>query len=245
MLWYLWRKIVVVSVERGRGLTVDECVALCNAPRKLPVNASRFQLWKHLRDEILIRLTYGTFARISELLRVDVPDVDFKYCSIRIRHPKGKAIFKVVDGKRKHIETVSQERNVYFDDFSRDLLIRYLEGRKKGPLVVSSRGKRLSSREAERVVDCYARSVGIQKVIGHTKNGREIRLVTCKALREAGERHTDVNGADRDATARIAGHTVRTKETYYKRGNFEEDRKIVRRHHPLMREEETTGWTGN
>ena len=106
----------MVGIERGRGLTVDECVALCNAPRKLTV---------------------------------------------------------------KHIETVSQERNVYFDDFTRDLLIRYLEGRKKGPLVVSSRVKRLSSREAERVVDYYARSVDIQKVMGHTMNGREIRLVTC------------------------------------------------------------------
>ena len=235
----------MVNNQSYRGLTEDECVTLCNAPRRLPSNASRFQLWKHLRDEILIRLIYGTFARISELLGVDVPDVDFKYCSIRIKHPKGKAIFKIVDGRREHIETVSQERNVYYDDCTRDLLIRYLEGRKKGPPIVSSRGKRLSSREAERIVDHYARAIDIQKVIGHAKNGRENRLVTCKALREAGERHTDVDGADRDATARVAGHTVRTKELYYKRGNFEEDRRVVREHHPLMREKETTGWTGN
>lgn len=235
----------MVEIEIDRGLTLDECLALCKAPKKLPQDATGFQLWKHLRDEMLIRLIYGTFSRISELLGVDVPDVDFKYCSIRIKHPKGKAIFKIVDGKREHIETVSQERNVYYDDCTRDLLIRYLEGRRKGPLIVSSRGKRLSSREAERIVDHYARTIDIQEVIGYAKNGRENRLVTCKALREAGERHTDVNGADRDATARVAGHTVRTKELYYKRGNFEEDRRVVRRHHPLMREKETTEWKGN
>lgn len=235
----------MTNIETGRGLAVEECIALCNEPRKLPIKASKFQLWKHLRDEILIRLTYVTFARIGELLKVDMPDIDFKYCSIRLKHPKGKAIFKIVEGKRKHVETAYQERNVYFDDFTRDLLIRYLEGRKKGPLLISSRGKRLSSREAERIIGYYARAIGIQEVIGHTKNRREVRLVTCKALREAGERHADVNGADRDATARIAGHTVRTKETYYKKGNFEEDRKIVRRHHPLMKEEAAMEGAGN
>ncbi len=90
----------------------------------------------------------------------------------------------------------------------------------------------------------YAKKAGIQKVIGYTRNGREVRLVTCKALREAGERHTDVAGADRDATARIAGHTVTTKERHYKKGNFEEDRKIVRGHHPLMRDSEGPGRRG-
>lgn len=219
----------------NRGLTLEECLALCEAPRKLPVNASRFQLSKHLRDEILIRLAYGTFARIRELLKVDITDADFKYCSILIRHPKGKAVFKIVDGDREHVDTVHQERYVHFDEFTRDLIIRYLEGRKKGPLILSSHGKRMSTREAERIVDHYARTIRIQKVIGKTKNGREVQLVTCKALREAGERHTDINGGDRDTTARVAGHTVRTKEEYYKKGNFEEDREVIRKYHPLMR----------
>ncbi len=225
----------MINTVLGRGLTIDECIALCNEPRKLPINASKFQIWKHQRDELLIRLIYETFTRISELLNVDVSDIDFEQHAIKIRHPKSKAVFKVINGKRKHIDTISQPRWVFFSDYTRDYIIRYLKGRKKGALIINSRGKKLSTREAERIVDNYARMVGIQKIIGKTKNGREIRLVTCKALREAGERHTDVGGADRDATARIAGHTVRTKEKYYKKGNFEEDREIVRNHHPLMK----------
>jgi len=221
----------------GRGLTVDECLRLCKEPRRLPVNPTPFQLWKSLRDEVLIRLIYETWARISELLQVKVSDVDFEHCAIQITHPKGKAVFKMVDGKRKHVGTVYRKRWVFFGEESKNLLVRHLGRRGRGPLVANSRGKRLSTRQAERIVDLYARRAAIQQVIGHTKNGREVKMVTCKALREAGERHTDTAGGDRDATARIAGHTVRTKEKYYKKGNFEEDRRIVREHHPLMKEE--------
>jgi integrase len=233
-------KINTTTEIGHRGLTVDECLALCKAPRKLPMNASKFQIWKHQRDELLIRLIYETFARISELLKVDISDVDLEQHAIHIKHPKSKAVFRVVDGKRKHIDSISQPRWVFFSDYTRDFIIRYLDRRKKGSLIINNRGKRLSSRGAERIVDHYARSIYIQKIIGYSKNGREIRIITCKALRESGERHTDINGGDRDATARIAGHTVATKEKHYKLGNFEEDRAIVRNHHPSMKMKNNT-----
>ena len=220
-----------------RGLTVEECIAICRAPRRLPSNATKFQIWKAMRDELLVRSLYETWARIGETLRVDVRDIDFDNCSILIRHPKGRAVFRIEDGRRVHVDTVHQQRQVFFSDYTRDLMIRYLQRRKRGPLLANSRKKRLSTRQAERIVDSHAKAAGIQRIVGYTKKGREIRLVTCKALRESGERHTDIAGGDRDATARIAGHTVRTKEKYYKKGNFEEDRRIVREHHPLMKGE--------
>jgi integrase len=221
-------------ITGGRGLTIDECRALYNAPRKLPLKVTKFQILMLLRAEILIRLLYETWARINELLHVNIEDIDFNECAIHIKFPKGKAVFKVIDGKRTHIKTVYLPRWVFFSEDTRDLIIRYLEGRRKGPLILSNRKRRFSVREAERIVNHFAEVAGIQKVIGHRSDNKVIRLVTCKSLREAGERHTDIAGADRDATARIAGHTVRTKEAYYKKGNFEEDRAIVRAHHPLM-----------
>ena len=220
-----------------RGLTVEECTRLCSASRRLPSQATKFLIWKALRDELLVRLLYETWARVGELLKVDVQDIDFDNCSVLIRHPKGKAVFRIEDGKRIHVDTVHRQRQVFFGDYTRDLMIRYLQRRKRRPLITNSRKKRLSTRQAERIVDRHAKAAGIQRVIGHNRMGREIRLVTCKALREAGERHTDVAGADRDATARIAGHTVQTKERFYKKGNYEEDRRIVRENHPLMRED--------
>lgn len=223
------------AVGGNRGLTINECLELTKAPRKLPVNTTKFQLWKHLRDEILIRLLYETWARINELLNVNIEDIDFNECAIHIKFPKGKSIFKIIEGKRTHVDTIYQPRWVYFGEDSRDLIIRYLDRRNRGPLITNSRGRKLSTREAERIVNTYAEICGIQKVIGYSKANSVIRLVTCKSLREAGERHADICGADRDATARIAGHTVRTKESHYKKGNFEEDRAIVRAFHPLMK----------
>jgi integrase len=76
-------KIITATEIGHRGLTVDECLALCKAPRKLPMNASKFQIWKHQRDELLIRLIYETFARISELLKVDISDVDIEQHAIQ------------------------------------------------------------------------------------------------------------------------------------------------------------------
>jgi len=228
---------MITTNYESRGLMREECLKLCEAPTKISQNATRFQLWKSLRDELLLRLLYECWGRINEILEIKIQDIDFEHLAIRITCPKGKAIFKIIDGKRVHIDTLYPQRWTFFSNYTKTLIIRYLEGRKKGFVITNSRGKKLSKREAERIVDHYARVTGIQKKIGETVNGRDIRLVTCKALREAGERHTDEDGGDRDATARVAGHTVRTKETYYKRGNFEEDMKVVRKHHPLMREE--------
>ena len=38
----------MVEIELDRGLTEAECIKLCNAPKKLPINATKFQMRKHL-----------------------------------------------------------------------------------------------------------------------------------------------------------------------------------------------------
>lgn len=220
-----------------RGLTEKECRRLIEAPRSLPMNATDFQMWKSVRDELFLRMLYECFPRICELISADVADIDFEEFTLYIRHPKGKAIFRNVNGKRVHVDTIHEERATHFSDYTRNLAIRYLRGRRRGPIFTDSKGRRLTVRQGERIVHKYAEVAGIQRVVGQTKDGRKTHLASPKGLREAGERHTDVAGGDRDATARIAGHTVQTKEKYYKKGDFEEDRRVVREHHPMMREE--------
>jgi integrase len=220
----------MVRIEIERGLTVEECILLCNAPKRLDPNVTPYIMKKQLRDEILLRLLYETWARIEELLKVEVQDVDFENCAIYIKHPKGKYYKKTQETKR-------EPRWVYFSEDTKDFIIRYLEGRKTGYLILNNRRGRMTSRTAERIIDHYARLVGIQKARGQSEDGRVLKLVTCKALREAGERHTDVGGADRDVTSKIAGHSVKTKEQYYKKSNFEESREVIRKHHPLFKKD--------
>jgi len=63
-------------------------------------------------------------------------------------------------------------------------------------------------------------------------------LVTLKALREAGERHMDLAGADIHVTARGAQHSAIVKEKHYKKTGWEEFQQQQRKYHPAFREEE-------
>jgi len=65
-------------------------------------------------------------------------------------------------------------------------------------------------------------------------------LVTCMALREAGERHHDNAGGSRKLSAVAAGHTMTVKERHYEKvgEDFEQVHESYRRFHPAFVE----GW---
>ncbi len=64
-------------------------------------------------------------------------------------------------------------------------------------------------------------------------------LVTCMALREAGERHHDNAGGSRKLSAVAAGHTMHVKEKHYEKvgEDFEQVHESYRRFHPAFVEE--------
>lgn len=221
----------LAEVFVNRGMTEEECKKLLLAPDDLPVDVTLKEIRRRLRDKIILRLLYETFVRVGELSKIEVRDVDLKECSIFVRFPKRKAVFSGRGDKRVHVDTVKETRHVSFSKTTKNLLIQYLEGRRSGNLFG------LTPRQIERIVDRWAKKAGIQQV-RMTSGGRRYGLVCPKALREAGERHCDISGADRDATAELAGHTVQTKEKYYKKSDFEELRKVVRKHHPSFNEDE-------
>lgn len=51
-------------------------------------------------------------------------------------------------------------------------------------------------------INYYAKLLGIQKIKKHYVDGRTLKLVTCMALREAGERHHDNAGGEQKAFSR-------------------------------------------
>jgi hypothetical protein len=56
--------------------------------------------------------------------------------------------------------------------------------------------------------------------------------MTLMALREAGERHHDLNGGDPDVSAKAAGHSKETKARYYRKVSYEEAQESYVKHHP-------------
>ncbi len=116
--------------------------------------------------------------------------------------------------------------------------------RKKGYIFVNADGDKLSMAWFKDRINHYAKLLGIQKDVKYydTRTG-EIhprRLVTCMALREAGERHHDNAGGSRKLSAVAAGHTMHVKEKHYEKvgEDFEQVHESYRRFHPAFLE----GW---
>lgn len=173
-----------MKVFPRRRLSLKEYKALCEAARKLPLDASSFQIWKHLRDEILIRLLYETTMNVGDLLDVRVEDLFLDLCSICLKDPEVIARTEDID--------IDEDLGIGFVDFdksTRHLIIQNLTARKRGPLIVNNREERMSVRTAERIVDECARLAGIQRIRGYTfdKDGKKrVHMrVTCRSLSEA------------------------------------------------------------
>ena len=147
-------------------------------------------------------------ARISELMAINIQDIDMENRTILILHPKRKV-------KKRGGPSISEERTT---DFSRELkreLIKYLGTRQSGPLFHTKYGKRLSDRSARKIIHRYAIDSGIQKIVGYTAQQDPRYLITPKALREAGEYHAIMAGVNRDIAAKRTGHSREVQERNY------------------------------
>ena len=129
---------------------------------------------KNLRDKAIVELLYSTGLRVSELVSLNIEDLDFE-----------NNLIKVV-GKGK------KERIVIFGNTAKEKIKRYLDLRsskvKKGPLFVNLKGKRLTSRAVQLIIKERAVKCGILKnvtphVLRHTfathllNQGMDIRLI--------------------------------------------------------------------
>ena len=85
---------------------------------------------------------------------------------------------------------------------------------------VNRDGERLTKTWFQLFIDEIATSIGIQKITHITPSGKDYHLVILKALREAGERHCDLAGADSDITACGAQHSAIVKEKHYKKNRM-------------------------
>jgi integrase/recombinase XerD len=100
------------------------------------------------RDHLLFDLMLSTGIRLSAALALDAADVDFDRGELVVSHAKGNREERVILG-----------RDI------RDHLVGYLAGRPSGPLFTDQRGRRISTRQAQRrlaqalaTAGCQARS---------------------------------------------------------------------------------------
>jgi integrase/recombinase XerD len=146
-----------------------------------------------LRDRAIFEVLYGAGLRISELVGLDVDDVDLEDGSIRVMGKGGK------------------EREVPLGTYARDAVAAYLShGRpvfasatSRAALFLNQRGGRITRQSCSRLLGTYAERAGID------------RRVTLHTLRHSFATHLLEGGADVRVVQELLGHaSVATTQIY-------------------------------
>jgi len=192
----------------------------------------RLLLHAHMpdRERAFLRGLYETFFRPNELLQCDVEDYNRQTGEIIARHCKRKYNPRT----KKHIEPTI--KHMVLSPTTQKLFQKIISNRKKGPIFINQNNERISLTYFQVFIHDLAVSLGIQQVTHITPSGKKYHLITLKSLRECGERHCDLSGADPQVTARGASHSAIVKERYYKRSSWEEIQDQVRKYHPAFQE---------
>ena len=163
-----------------------------------------------LRDKAVLELLYATGMRVSELVGINLDDVNFSERLILVR------------GKGK------KERLIPFGRKAEDSLVFYIRSRpqiNKGKieaeaLFLNYRGKRLSSRSVERIVDKYIRFTAVQ------------RKISPHSLRHSFASHLLSRGADLRVIQELLGHESLATTQKYTHLNLRQLLEVYKKSHP-------------
>ena len=203
-----------------KGLSLAEVQALLDTPlsggRDGGIGGVETPLG--LRDAALLELLYGTGARISEVVGLDVDDVS-RLAEAPADEPVGLRLF----GKG------SKERWVPVGSYAREALRAYLtrarpglvaKGKGTPALLVNSRGGRLSRQSAWTILRTAAERAGITaEVSPHT-------------LRHSYATHLLEGGADVRVVQELLGHASVTTTQIYTMVTVDHLREVYRSAHP-------------
>ncbi len=166
-------------------LPLDDVTRLLAAPDPATTVGSR--------DRAILELLYGSGLRISELVGLDVDDVDLEEGFVRVLGKGGK------------------EREVPLGRYGRDAIQSYLtlarpsfaSERSRAALFLNQRGGRLTRQSCARLLGTYVRASGIE------------RHVTLHTLRHSFATHLLEGGADVRVVQELLGHaSVATTQIY-------------------------------
>lgn len=180
-------------------LTVDEVVKLMETPNPGEVAG--------LRDRAILELLYSSGLRVSELIGIDLTDLDLTGFTVKVL---GKG---------------SKERQVPVGSKAAEALKSYLSARldmkpKGDYLFVNSRGGRLTVRSIDRIIKKHATQAGIPK------------NVSPHVLRHTFATHLLGGGADLRAIQEMLGHKSLSTTQRYTHTSIEKLMEIYDKTHP-------------
>ncbi len=195
----------------------EEMARLVEMPSREPC-ADGEEFWK-LRDRAALETLYSTGCRISELVSLDLPDVDLKNRTARVM---GKG---------------SRERNLFLGEAAVEVLREYMSRRMFHARPASSPGTEDSSRalfinrRGGRVTDRGVRFI-LGEYLARANLGKH---VTPHTFRHSFATHLLDRGADIRAVQELLGHASLSTTQVYTHVGLERLKKVYRRAHPHAR----------
>jgi integrase len=213
-------KLLTTDDLLNRGLNLAECRAICTSP-EIPV-----------REKLFFRIIYETQLRPFEALNLQIENWERKQHTVTALRTKQKW-----DNRNKNY-LPSPPRTAIVTENTNEMLRKIIGVRKKGYIFINKEGMMLSLEWFNERIGYYAKLLGLQKIKKYYIDGRTLKLVTCMALREAGERHHDNAGGSRKLSAVAAGHTMQVKEQHYEKvgEDFEQVNASYEKYHPAFTE---------
>jgi integrase/recombinase XerD len=192
-------------------LPVDDIARLLDAPDITTLVG--------LRDRAMLEVLYGAGLRISELVGLDVDDVDLEEGFVRVLGKGGK------------------EREVPLGGFGRDAVAAYLERARpsfasrasRAALFLNQRGGRLTRQSCSRVLAACVEIAGIE------------RRVTLHTLRHSFATHLLEGGADVRVVQELLGHASVATTQIYTLVTKDHLREVYYTSHPRARRGTTRG----
>ncbi len=163
-----------------------------------------------LRDNSILELLYATGIRVSELVGINLEDIDMEQRLIRVKG-KGKKERILPFGKKAEAKLVSYLR-------SRPLLSK--GNIQEKALFLNYRGNRLSGRSIERIVDKYIRFAALR------------RKISPHSLRHSFASHLLSRGADLRFIQELLGHESLATTQKYTHVDLKQLLKIYKKSHP-------------
>ncbi|MFH1647231.1 MAG: tyrosine recombinase XerC [Chloroflexota bacterium] len=190
-------------------LTVEEAKRLVEAPDLSQPQGQR--------DRALLELLYASGLRVSELVSVDVDQVNLVTNEIRVWGKGSKERVVLIGAPAAHA------LSAYINEGRRELL----GGRKSPALFVNRYGGRLPARTVQKLLEKYALTIG-KKVHPHM-------------LRHTFATHLLDGGADLKVVQELLGHADLSSTQIYTHVTQSQARKVYLAAHPMARPENRQG----
>ncbi len=192
-----------------KAIAVEQVVKLIELPSEAPMGR---------RDSAILETLYGAGLRISELVSLDVDDLDLEEGSVLVRTPKRGKARRVPLGR-----IACTAVGAYLTITRPDLATRAPAGASSGALWLNARGGRLTRQGAWKLLKGYARVAGLGEAVSpHT-------------LRHSFATHMLDAGADIRVVQELLGHASLTTTQIYTLVSQSRLREVYLTSHPRAR----------